>query len=79
MIPPPITREIDRTCGHSSCKHEGTYTMPGRCSNCGGEYTVKITKGHEAPSGYFGATCPNCGCGKVGCFPAQVRHTEEKP
>jgi DNA-directed RNA polymerase subunit RPC12/RpoP len=72
-IPEAPVAVIDKQCGHSSCKGAGTYTMPGRCSNCGREYLVRCTKGHEAPTGYFGATCPNCGCSKVGChYAAQV-------
>jgi hypothetical protein len=68
VIPEPIPTELDRTCGHTSCKDAGTYILPGRCSNCGREYQVRLTKGHEAPGSWMGAPCPNCGCSRVGCF-----------
>jgi DNA-directed RNA polymerase subunit RPC12/RpoP len=67
MIEEPIPRLIDNTCGHGGCEGAGTYTLPGRCSNCGREYQVKNTKGHDKPYGFFGVTCPNCGCRKVTC------------
>ncbi len=66
-LPEKPVVEIDVTCNHGYCKGVGTYVMPGRCSNCGAEYRVKITKGHDKPSFSFGATCPNCGCQRVGC------------
>lgn len=67
MIEEPISTVIDKTCGHQRCEGAGTYTMPGRCGNCGSDFTVRMTKGHEKPFGFFGATCPRCGCNKVSC------------
>lgn len=66
-IPAKFEREIDATC--PGCSETDTYTMPGTCSNCGQDYTVKLTKGHERPGGFFGALCPACGCSKVSCQP----------
>jgi hypothetical protein len=57
---PPVRRAkpIDKQCGHSDCKHKGTYLMGAVCSNCHwrGEFT--ITKGHGFWNGW---DCPNCG------------------
>jgi DNA-directed RNA polymerase subunit RPC12/RpoP len=62
---------LDATCGHGSCKDAGTYSMDGYCSNCGREYRLMLTKGHDAPGSWMGARCPNCGCAKVGvCHPS---------
>lgn len=56
---------LDLTCGHGSCEHAGSYTLPGHCNNCAHTFTLKITKGHEAPGAWLGARCPNCGCSRV--------------
>lgn len=54
---------VDGTCGHPECKDQGTYTMPAKCWNCGKEYALRLTRGHETPT--LGQTCPNCGCNRV--------------
>lgn len=59
---------LDATCTVGSCKHSGTYEMPGSCSNCGADYTVRLSKGHERPSSWLGLRCPKCGCSRVGCY-----------
>jgi len=39
-------------------KENGTYTVPWKCNNCGQEFLVKSTKGHEQ-AGYH-VQCPTC-------------------
>lgn len=56
---------LDLTCNHSTCKDAGSYTLPGRCSNCGTEFVMVLTKGHESPGMFLGARCSNCGCQRV--------------
>lgn len=57
---------LDATCTDAACRDKGTYTVPGRCSNCFTEYEMTLTKGHDV-RGH--ATCPNCGCDRVGYYP----------
>jgi hypothetical protein len=56
---------IDKTCGDRLCKHKGTYSVRGQCVNCGDEFRLIITKGHEKPGSIVGAECPTCGCRRV--------------
>ena len=47
---------VKRHClGEPKCR--GTYRMNVACRNCGLEYIVEYSKGHEADSG---VTCPRC-------------------
>lgn len=48
---------------------KGSYSLPGRCSNCGWTGEMKISLGFEAPTFGIGGRCercPNCGCRTVG-------------
>lgn len=47
-------------------KSAGTYTLSGRCINCGRHFDVKHSKGFVAGD----ADCPNCGCKRVRSAPA---------
>ena len=60
-------KELDLTCGE--CKDSGTYTLPGSCSNCGTDFVLVISRGHEAPFWGAWAYCPNCGCRRVSGYP----------
>ncbi len=55
-----MTETVDRTCSMESCKEKGTYTLKATCSNCGHEFYVKYTKGHEHDGSR--APCPACEC-----------------
>jgi DNA-directed RNA polymerase subunit RPC12/RpoP len=57
---------LDNTCPHGGCEHAGVYYVRGSCSNCGDEFRLKLTKGHEKPSHWLGLRCPTCGNHKVG-------------
>lgn len=57
------TPVLDARCGHPDCKGKGHYFLAGRCFNCGIEYQMKLTRGHEAPT--LGAECAHCGCYRV--------------
>lgn len=48
-------------------KKAAAYMMPGKCTNCGHEYRVKIQRGYEKPSWGFPRECPHCGCRAVTC------------
>lgn len=59
--------EIDRTCQKLDCpkahRHpspEDTYSVTGRCGNCGRGVRATFSNGHRYGSGRFGPRCPNC-------------------
>ena len=53
-------------CIDKCAKRKGTYEMNGYCANCGREYVLVIPKTHDAPGGWRGWICTNCGCARVG-------------
>lgn len=56
---------IERLCSDRFCARKGTYTVRGQCTNCGSEFALRLTKGHEKPGGFMGFECPTCGCRRV--------------
>lgn len=60
--------ELDLRCNCKACtdRTEETYTMGGRCFNCGWIGTLRLRKGDRPISG---STCPHCGCSEVRASP----------
>jgi DNA-directed RNA polymerase subunit RPC12/RpoP len=58
-------KELDYSCNIGSCKGAGHYYVRGVCGNCGSEFKMKLSQGHEKPSSFLSARCPTCGCNRV--------------
>jgi predicted Zn finger-like uncharacterized protein len=50
---------VDASCDCKRCTagSKEMYDLPGRCPNCGTEFTVRSRKGDPAP---YSVTCPSC-------------------